>query len=437
MKVLALAAALMLAACSCSVPTATSSPSTASAEASTSTATETMPADSTTPTPVADLPSWPPQSSRDFQFVPINQLTLSKGGRYLSLDFVGARAYSSNDPCSADYEATVTVVDDVLEIGVEESRRPTPTEGTACDAMGYARSLRVDLNEPFTGSVWRDLNGYLHFLAPPDGLVELAGLPDGWELRAQRDVEESLTGRWERTYSPDPLLVDATQSVVLYQSFEGPVNVTGGTEERQVVVNGRPAILYRWPPNGELVLIWRLGNDGLALVAYEKRFSVDELIALAESATPAAPSIGQDTVPLAVSGAGSFDCGSGFHGCTAWLAIRPVDWRAPVQWAPGRADRDFRPSPSAIDMSIWLVSGPGVGGPGALPPGDYRFMAVVTEADDTKPWVLGTDEQPGTGVLNLTIACEQPVTVPDDARAMVVRVTFGPQCSIEAAPADP
>ena len=302
MKILALAAALILAGCSGSVPTATNSPATPSPDVSPSAATETVSPASTTPTPIAEDPSWPPQPDRDFRYVPIDQLTLSKDGRHLSLDFVGARAYAADDPCSAEYKATVTVVDGVLEVGVEESRRPDAAEGTACDAMGHARSLEVNLQEPFTGSVWRDLNGYLHFLAPPDGLVDLAGLPEGWELRAQRDVEESPTGRWERTYSPDPSPDDATRSVVLYQSFDGPVNVTGGTEERQVVVDGRPATLYRWPPNGELVLVWRLGNDGLALVAYEQQFSVDELIALAESATPATPSNGSGATwgPLAV-----------------------------------------------------------------------------------------------------------------------------------------
>jgi hypothetical protein len=301
MKVLALAVALVLAARSGSVPTATNSPGTLSPDVSPSTATETVPPASTTPTPIGEDPSWPPQPNRDFRFVSISQLTLSKDGRQIALDFVGARAYSPDDPCSADYAAKVAVVEGVLEVGVEESRRPTPTEGTACDAMGHARSLQVKLDEPFTGSVWRDLNGYVHFLAPPDGLVQLAGLPDGWELRAQRDVEDSPTGRWERTFSIDPSLADETKSVVLYQSFDGPVNVTGGTEERQVVVNGRPATLYRWPPNGELVLVWRLGNDGLALVAYERQFSIDELVALAESASPATPSAsGATWGPLAV-----------------------------------------------------------------------------------------------------------------------------------------
>ena len=302
MKFLALAVALFLTGCSGSAPTATSRPSTTSPDVSPSTATETLPLASPTPTPIAQEPSWPPQPDRDFRYLSISQLTLAEDGLHIALDFVGARAYSPDDPCSADYAAKVAVVEGVLEVGVQESRRPTPTEGTACDAMGYGRSLEVDLDEPFTGSVWRDLNGYVHFLAPPDGLVELVGLPDGWELRAQRDVEESPTGRWERTYSSDPSLADETKSVVLYQSFDGPVNVTGGTEERQVIVNGRPATLYRWPPNGELVLVWRLGNDGLALVAYEQQFSIDELIDLAESASPVTPSSGSGGTwgPLAV-----------------------------------------------------------------------------------------------------------------------------------------
>jgi hypothetical protein len=302
MKVVALAVALILAACSGSVPDATNSPGTPTPEASAPTTTEALPLGSTTPAPIAEDPSWPPPPDRDFRYLSIDQLTLSKDGRRIKLDFVGARAYSPDDPCSADYAAKVAVVEDVLEVGVYESRRPAAAEGTGCDAMGHGRNLEVDLDAPFTGTVWHDLNGYRHFLAPPDGLVELAGLPAGWELRDGRDVEESPTGRWERTYSPDPPPTDPTRSVVLYQSFDGPVNVTGGSEERQVVVNGRPATLYRHAPNGELVLVWRLGNDGLALMAYEQQFSVDEVIALAESATPATPSdaSGGKWGPLAV-----------------------------------------------------------------------------------------------------------------------------------------
>jgi hypothetical protein len=151
--------------------------------------------------------------------------------------------------------------------------------------MGYGRYLEVDLDAPFSGPEWRDLGGaYRHFLAPPDGLVELPGLPAEWQLREGRDVPDSRWGRWERTFSPDPLPADPERTVVLYQSFGGPVGVTGGDTGTPVEVNGAFAMLYRWQPTGELVLVWRLGDGELALVAFEQTFAVDQLIALAESA---------------------------------------------------------------------------------------------------------------------------------------------------------
>jgi hypothetical protein len=294
MKVLTLALALLLAACSSSAPAATTGPTASSPVASPSGATV------ASPSPVVESPSWPPQPPRDERYLAIRELTLSEDGRRIELEFVGARTYSPDDPCSADYAATAAVVDGVLEVGVSLSHQPPASEGTECDAIGYARNLGVSLDEPFTGTVWHDLTGYVHFLATPEGLVELTGLPDGWELRAERDVEDSPTGRWERTYSPDASPTDETKRLVLYQSFDGPVMVTGGDEQTSVTVNGEPATLYRWPPNGELVLVWRLGNDGLALVAYESEFTIDDLIALAESAAPISSAAGSTLGPLAV-----------------------------------------------------------------------------------------------------------------------------------------
>jgi len=61
-------------------------------------------------------------------------------------------------------------------------------------------------------------------------------------------------------------------------------------------------------------------------------------------------------------------------------------------------------------------------------------MAVYTETDDTTPWVLGTDDKPGSGVLSQTLACAEDVTVPADAAHVTVAVNFGPSCSIEVTP---
>ncbi len=222
---------------------------------------------------------------RNDKYTPISKLVLSADGRRIDVTFVGAKVFAAKDPCSADYAATTKVVNGVLEVGIFVSRVP-PGGGRNCDSIGYQRRLTADLTTPFTGTTWRDLFGpYTHFLAAPAGLVRIA-VPDGLKLVRERDVEDSETGRWERTYAPT---ADAPpeRTLVLYQAFDGPVNVTGGEETRQVTVNGRAATLYRNPPNGELVLVWDLDGDGLALVGFEPTFTATSLIALAESATTA------------------------------------------------------------------------------------------------------------------------------------------------------
>ena len=50
--------------------------------------------------------------------------------------------------------------------------------------------------------------------------------------------------------------------VDFYQAFGGAANVSGGDEHRDVTVNGKPALLYRNPPDGELVLVWLLEETG-------------------------------------------------------------------------------------------------------------------------------------------------------------------------------
>ena len=291
MKFVAAAVALLLAACSANSVLPAGDPGTTGPPPSAATVAETAAPASATPSPMIESPSWPPQPTRDERFTRIATFTLGDDRMHIALGFTGARAYAVDDPCSAAYAATSDVVDGVLEIGVTASSPARPTEPWGCDDLGYDRHLDVSLDEPFNGTVWRDLAGYRHFLAPPDGLVELTGLPDGWALRNGRDVEDSPTGRWERTYSPDPSLADRTRTLDLYQSFDGPVNVSGGEGQGvPVVVSGQPATLYRSPSSGELVLVWRLGNDGLALVAYEQAFSVADVIALAESARAASPS---------------------------------------------------------------------------------------------------------------------------------------------------
>ena len=77
------------------------------------------------------------------------------------------------------------------------------------------------------------------------------------------------------------------------------------------------------------------------------------------------------------------------------------------------------------------MSGLGHGGPERLEAGGYRVHAVITEVSDLTPYVLGTDDHPGSGVLTTTIACQTDVTVPAGATDVGFKVHFSP-CAIEA-----
>lgn len=234
-----------------------------------------------TDTPVA-LPTLPPGERES---VRVNEVDVD--GRTVTARFTGGPAFGPADWCSLEYAMDATVVAGELQVTVYSIRRGTPPsprqDGVllTCNAMGYDRVVSVELERPFLGTVVRDLAGSTHLLAPPAELVVLRDLPADWTLVAQDDVADSPTGRWMRRWA---LRGDPDRVIELYQAFDGPASVTGGEEISQVDVGGELRTLYRQLEVGELVLVWSVGTDGVALVANERDFSEEELIRLAESA---------------------------------------------------------------------------------------------------------------------------------------------------------
>ncbi len=91
---------------------------------------------------------------------PIDSVTLAADRRSVRVDFVGGRAFDPADPCSVAYRGTAAIVGDVLEIGVYAEPHPKPLpSGWACDAVGYRRTLVLQLPGAFDGSRVRDLSG--------------------------------------------------------------------------------------------------------------------------------------------------------------------------------------------------------------------------------------------------------------------------------------
>ena len=234
--------------------------------------------------PPTALASLPPTGA----WTPFESATLSADSRVLTLHFVGGRPYDPSDPCSIAYAGWAQRDGDALDAAVVDVT-PTPRNaGQACTAEGHERTVVVPLTEPFLGSRVADKAGGVNFVRQPEGLDQLHGLPSGWMLRTEGDVEDSPTGRWLRTYAPiaTPDLSASKGHLDFYQSFGSPAGVSGGDSEQAVTVDGQEARLYVSSTDGELILVWMLGTNGLALDANAADFTQAELIKLAEAVTP-------------------------------------------------------------------------------------------------------------------------------------------------------
>jgi hypothetical protein len=227
------------------------------------------------------------------RLVAFDAASLSDDGSALTLRFTGGKPFVPGDPCTNAYAGWAAVEDGTLRAAVADVTPPQGDGSVECTAEGYERTVVVDLPEPYTGARLGDLAGYVHFLRAPEGLAEVRGLEPGWDLLWEGDVSGSRTGRWQRTWTPRQELPaqPGPGRIDLYQAFGGPVEVTGGDGVGEpATVNGTPATLYRWPPAGELVLVWSIGGTELALVANQGDFSEPDVIRLAESVVlPDAP----------------------------------------------------------------------------------------------------------------------------------------------------
>jgi hypothetical protein len=218
----------------------------------------------------------------------IDGATLSADSRVLTLSFVGGPEYVASDHCTSAYVGRAEESDGVLEAEVMDVTPPrSSSNGTICTLEGYLRSVTVSLAVPFLGSRLHDRAGYVLFLRRPSGLIELKGLPSGWLLRSERTVVESPTGRWQRIYSPDatPGGYPEIRELDLFQSFDGPVSVSGGDGVgKPVQIGDLTGMLFGPDGYGEMVLAWQVDLDGLAFVANTADFTPEALIALARTA---------------------------------------------------------------------------------------------------------------------------------------------------------
>jgi len=240
--------------------------------------------DPTTEPSIDELVAEPPPGAA----VRFDRGRLSEDLTMLTITLVGGPRFDPKDPCSNAYAGWAAPVGDTLHAAVVDVTPPHPP--VACMLLGFTRSVTVTLPEPFEGFKLHDRAGFDHFLRRPDGVVELAAVPVDWLLVSDEEVMGWKAAAWSRIWSRTD--AQPTSGIPghlgLYQAFGGRVEAgtnSGVNVGETVKVRGQDARLLRSPGDGEMLLIWTVGDDELMLDANIVDFSVDEMIQMAERAT--------------------------------------------------------------------------------------------------------------------------------------------------------
>lgn len=229
----------------------------------------------------------------------IEDAVLSADGRTVTVTVLGVWANSAGKPCGADYSVSSAITGNVLNLKAWVANERGFDKCNLDVLICCEHRFNIAIGAPFavkkvthvTGADGRTFT-VTKLITRPAGLVELAGIPAEWPLRSEGAGFSPNGGAWSRVYSPmaQPPLSDVAGRLDLEQFFDGGAGF-GEPEYLQppVALNGRPAQLYRWPEEGEIRVNWTVGPDTLTLLANENDFAIAELMAMAESAVPAAP----------------------------------------------------------------------------------------------------------------------------------------------------
>jgi hypothetical protein len=210
----------------------------------------------------------------------IFDVLLAANGLSLDVTFGGGAPYDPADPCSVDYGALTWLIGEELIVSITptaHAEQATLPPRSACGDVGYVRKMTIELAQAFVGIVVRDLSGYVHLVRRPPNLVEV-DLPSAWSLKSEQDRPGNV-GYWWRAYGRS----GSTHNLEIWQALGGPIGLEG-TVRRSVELSNGPATMWMTPETGEMILAWDFEGDGVAIIANVADFSVDQLLALGNSA---------------------------------------------------------------------------------------------------------------------------------------------------------
>jgi hypothetical protein len=131
-----------------------------------------------------------------------NGARTSRDGLRLSLSFVGAPDYEPGQPCTMRYVPVVNETDAKVDVAIRGEHPPaTADDAMMCAAMGYERSLTVDLTQPFGNRTLFAL-GQARGVFDGSTLAEPQWMPDGWQADGDSPglFQDGIS--WTRSWRP-------------------------------------------------------------------------------------------------------------------------------------------------------------------------------------------------------------------------------------------
>lgn len=211
---------------------------------------------------------------------------LSEDQRSVDVVVLGPAPMAAGEPCGADFAGTSRVNGRVLEVQV----RQTATRDGQCQMdklICCPHHIIFELADETTVDSVRDLGSPLQrilFLERPAELYDLQGIPAGWELRKEWP---EWGGTWVRLYSPvDAWDARPVDTLTFGSTFGGQIISEPEYLEPSVIVHGEDAQYQRYPDmDNQIQLQWLADGQKLWLEAFERHFTIDDLVALADGAT--------------------------------------------------------------------------------------------------------------------------------------------------------
>ena len=195
----------------------------------------------------------------------------SRDGLSLALFFVGAAEYEQGQPCTMRYVPVVDETAAEVAVVMHGERPPEADDRTVCPAIGFERSVAVELAQPFGNRTLVAL-GQARGVLDGSTLAEPQWLPDGWDLGPESPGLLDPDGTtWRRSWRPtgDTSCALGTSGLALLEGAPDAVNRSSPPADQTVTgshdINGATATETVQTNRNITRLTWTVGDRSYVL----------------------------------------------------------------------------------------------------------------------------------------------------------------------------